>query len=291
MGLRHLRAATNLDDRLRVSATYDIHSERATAAGREFGTYAATSLDDAIGRSDAVVIAAPTHAHSTIAKNCLLAGLHCLVEKPLAPTEAACQELIDLAAIKNLALQAGHVERFNPAVQSLFAQNIASEDILSIAARRMNPPSNRAIEDDVVVDLMVHDLDVVGALKRSPVVSVTANKLAPEHCQAELTFGDGATASITASRSADIQTRDLEIRTKDGNYFVDYAKRQAAHEQETGIKKRESLEVSNGDPLEQQLSNFAECIRSSEQPRVTGTQALASMKLAWRIQAALGNSK
>ena len=286
MGLRHLRAASNLTN-VNVTAAYDIHPERAADAGKPNGTYTATSLDDVIGCSEAVVIAAPTRAHSSIAEHLLSAGIHCLVEKPLAQSEAECQSLIDLAAIKNLVLQAGHVERFNPAVRSLFTQQLTPEDILSITSRRMNPPTGRTIEDDVVMDLMVHDLDLIGALKNSPVETISATALGPEQCQAELTFADGAVAQVIASRTAETQIRDLEIKTKNGTYLVDYAKRRAYHIERTESSAENALDVSDDDPLEQQLLNFAESIRQSTQPQVTGVKAFATMKLAWRIQAAL----
>jgi predicted dehydrogenase len=293
MGRKHLQAARRVSG-VMLSAVYDSNNGRAVEAGESFDVSIAASIEDACNNSDAAVIAAPTRAHNVAAKACLEAGLHCLVEKPLAASEAECREIIDTAAVKNLILQVGHVERFNPAVEALLEQNIASKDIHSITARRMNPGSGRIIEDDVVLDLMVHDLDLIAALKCAPVVSISARNLGAEHSEASLAFADGSTAIVTANRNAAAQTRDVEIVANGGAVHVDYAKRAAWTNigVSTGANKNErrELPVGNGDPLEQQLAHFAACIRGAHEPRVSGEQALATMKLAWRIQAALKSS-
>ena len=289
MGRRHMQAAKT-DAAVKLSAVYDIHSDRAAVAAQEFGTHSAASLEVACGLANAAVIATPTRTHKAVAMTCLSAGLHCLIEKPLAPSETECRELIDTASVKNLLLQVGHTERFNPAVETLWDQNLAPGDIRSISARRMNPATPRVIEDDVVVDLMVHDLDVILALKCAPVLEVAARDLAAEHSEAILTFADGAKATLAASRTAPERIREIEVVTDGTVVHVNYADRTAwanhRRSGESGSLERCSLTVGGGDALQQQLAHFAACIRGAKS-RVSGDHALVAMKLAWRIQAAI----
>ncbi len=294
MGRRHMRAAKNCTA-VTLGAVFDIHRKRSTAAAQEFETVPAASLEEVRDLADCAVIATPTTAHTTVTINCLDAGLHCLVEKPLAPSEPECRKLIDTAAVKNLLLQVGHTERFNPAVEVLWNQNLAAADIRSISARRMNPPNPRVIEDDVVLDLMVHDLDMVLALKQSPVLEVAARELGAEHAQTVLTFADGTKATITASRTAPQRIRDIKVMTNCGAVHVDYAERTAWTDRSlNGVHasvERRALSVKRSDPLEQQLTHFAACIRGARAPRVSGDHALATLKLAWRIRGALKGLK
>ena len=206
MGLRHMQAARDVLG-VTLSAVYDSNAERAAEAGESFGASVAASLEAVCNMSDAAVIATPTRAHSAVTKTCLKAGLHCLVEKPLALSETECREIVDTAAVKNLILQVGHVERFNPAVEALLEQNLAPENIHSITARRLNPSTSRVIEDDVVLDLMIHDLDLIAALKCAPVVGISARNLGAEHSEAAMTFADGTVATVTANRNAAERTR------------------------------------------------------------------------------------
>lgn len=293
MGLRHMQAARDVLG-VTLSAVYDSNAERAAEAGESFGASVAASLEAVCNMSDAAVIATPTRAHSAVTKTCLKAGLHCLVEKPLALSETECREIVDTAAVKNLILQVGHVERFNPAVEALLEQNLAPENIHSITARRLNPSTSRVIEDDVVLDLMIHDLDLIAALKCAPVVGISARNLGAEHSEAAMTFADGTVATVTANRNAAERTRDIEIVTNNGATHVNYADRSARTS--IGLRamadkdEQRALHVESNDPLEAQLSHFAACIRGTHQPRVSGEHALTIMKLAWRIQAALKSS-
>lgn len=294
MGRRHIQASRGISA-VNLSAVFDSQLERTVEIAKEFDVCAARSLEDIYNTSDAVVIATSTPAHASLAIASLKAGLHCLVEKPLATSETDCRQMIDTAAVKNLILQVGHVERFNPAVEAMMGQNLESKDILSIAAQRMNPASGRVINDDVVLDLMVHDLDLILALKNSPVAEISAQNIGAEHSKASLIFADSTTATVEASRTAPERARTIEISVKNGTYGVDFAQRSVwtscdANNDET-TNSREALPVEKKDPLQQQLAHFVQCVRDAQNPRVSGEQALATMKVAWRIQAALkGNS-
>ena len=293
MGLKHMRAACT-NPAITLSAVFDRDEGRCKSTAEEFACIAATSLENACELAEAAVVATPTNAHYSVAIAFLNAGLHCIVEKPLAPTEPQCQDLIDSAAINNLVLQVGHSERFNPALEALWNQNLKCSDIRAIEARRMNPEAARPIRDDEILDLMVHDLDVILALKRSPILEVSAHKISKEHSKAILTFADGTKATLSASRKADRQVRDLEVVTNTRTTHVDYSEQRAWITYDLNRTESTSypqaMKVESRDPLQHQLTHFAESIRGEHPPRVSGEHALATMKLAWRIQAALKNA-
>jgi predicted dehydrogenase len=282
MGRNYVRALQSCPA-VRLTAIVDTAGEKTRDAAAESGCAVFTDFHDLIGVTDAAVIAVPTAAHDAVAVPLLKAGIHCLVEKPFALSESACRAIMDAAEAGNAVLQVGHVERFNPVVAALLARGIAPAHIRSLTARRMGPASARVTDIDVVMDLMVHDLDVVLALKPIPVTAVTAHGNA-DHTEAVLTFMDGATAALTASRITPQRARDLAIVTDAGVLHLDYFAKSLRDE--IGGES----ETFAGDALAAQLAHFAACIADRQQPRVSGQAALDVMRLAWRIQAAMGNA-
>ncbi len=273
MGRNYLRAARTAV--FPVSGIFDIDTARAQSAAGEYGCAVLNDLSNI----DAAVIAVPTAAHAGTALPLLQKGVHCLIEKPFAATEAECRQLMDTAAIARAVLQVGHIERFNPAIEQLLEREIAPEDIKALTARRMGPASARVTDVSVVVDLMVHDLDIVLALKRAPVTRVSASG-SRDHAEAILTFSDGAVATLTASRTASERVRDLSVVTGDGEHRVDYIAKSYAGAHEMPV-------VYAGDALGAELAHFIGCIHGKLRPRVDGEAGLAALKLAWRIEAAL----
>jgi UDP-N-acetylglucosamine 3-dehydrogenase len=279
MGRNYLRAAKGAG--IEIAAVADADAKQATSAAAEFGCTVATDLHDIT----AAVIAVPTAAHAGVAGALLKRGVHCLVEKPFAATEAECRALIETAAINRAVLQVGHVERFNPAIAALLALNVDPATITGLTARRMGPASARVTDVSVVVDLMVHDLDILLALKRTAVKHVEAvgNR---DHAEVRLTFADGTTASLTASRAAAARVRDLHVITAGAAYHLDYIAKSLL----TALPEQPAppAQIYEGDALAGELRHFITCIEDSLLPRATGEQALEVMKLAWRIEAALG---
>jgi len=275
MGRNYLRAAKAAG--IEIAAVSDINADHARAAAAEFGCRFVDDLSAA--DITAAVIAVPTAAHASTAGALLQRGVHCLVEKPFAATEAECRALIESAAINNVVLQVGHIERFNPAIAALRAKELDPAAITTITARRMGPASARVTDVGVVVDLMVHDLDIVLVLKRSSVTRVEARGNR-DHAEAQVTFADGTTAFLTASRTSPTRVRDLDVSTRDGGYHLDYIAKSLATDN--------ALETLTGDALAAELTHFLDCIQTNRRPDVTGDQALEVMKLAWRIEAALG---
>lgn len=275
MGRNHLRAAQAAG--IPIAGILDSNPAQAEAAAAAYACPVLTSLDGI----DAAIIAVPTAAHITTALPLLQRGVHCLVEKPFAASEPECQALIEAAAVNRAVLQIGHVERFNPAITALFARDIKGGDITSLTARRMGPASARVTDISVVTDLMVHDLDIVLALKPMAVTQVSAEG-SRDHTEATLTFADGATASLTASRTWPERVRDLDVRSGQSATTVDYIAKT--------VSANEITETYSGDALGAQLAHFIACIQNKRLPKVTGETALNVMKVAWRIEAALAKA-
>lgn len=280
MGANYVRALQNTTD-VRLTALVDHSVTRAHHLGAAIGARAAAHLDHA-GPVDAAIVAVPTADHADVAVPLLRAGLPCLVEKPLALDAKSCDALQEAAAVGSTVLQVGHVERFNAAVVALRALNLPRADIAQLTARRMNAGSARVLDIDVVLDLMVHDLDVVMALKGEPVTEVRATG-SGDHATAALVFADGSTAEITASRVTPGRTRDLALVMKDGTpYALDYIER--------SLRRGDAAVPVTGDanPLGRQVSAFAASIRTGTKPAVSADDAIAVMQVVWRIQRSLG---
>jgi predicted dehydrogenase len=291
MGRNHLRAAMTCPHATLVAIT-DVDSVRAQAAAREFGGEA-VSTSSLLGHIDAAIIAAPTALHVSLAVPLLLAGVHCLVEKPFAASEDECRTLIAAAEASDAVLQVGHVERFNPAVETMFAQGINASLVRKITARRMNPGSARVKDIDVVMDLMVHDLDVILALKKGVAVRDVGARGTADEAKATVIFADGCVATATASRLVEARTRDLDVALSDGFVRLDYVDKwvqvSRAEPGEEGLATvRPPVPVK--DAIASQLADFVSCIQNQRKPRVSGADGLAVMSLAWQIQAAMAEN-
>jgi predicted dehydrogenase len=280
MGANYVKAAQGVGC-VRIVAVVDEKVERANQVSAVIGARAAASIAYA-GEIDAVIVAVPSADHRAVAEPLLARGLHCLVEKPFALSEEDCRALMAAADAGGACLQIGHVERFNAAVQALLAQDLLASEIRSVTGRRMNAASARVLDIDVVLDLMVHDIDVVMALKRAAVTDVRATGT-KDHAVAALTFADGTPAHLTASRVTQGRTRDLVVEMKDGAvYAIDYIERTLSRD---GVP----LPVAgDANSLGRQMTSFARAVRTGTTPDVSGTDALAVMDVVWRVQRALG---
>jgi predicted dehydrogenase len=287
MGRRHLSVATSSSDVVLVAAI-DCDRARAEEAAQDSDCAAAVNTEGLAGQIDAAVIAVPTATHAAIAAPLLRAGVSCLVEKPLAATESEIAQMIDAARAGRAVLQVGHVERFNPAVETLLAAATSPSSIRALAARRMSAASARVTDIDVVTDLMVHDLDVVLALKGANIAAVQAEG-SDDHAVALLRYPDGAVATLTASRLTATRVRDLDVADDDAFFHLDYIGRTVTRTLKRGADHMATaqLAVPDSDALAAQLGDFVRCVRAKSKPRVSGDDALAVMRVAWLIQAAL----
>ena len=313
MGKNHLRTYKNLNG-FELVGVYDIFPEAANNAAEMFGIKAFSSLEEVAANVDAVSVVTTSVTHAEVGEFFLNKGIHCLIEKPLAATEEECKRLISAAEKNNVTLLVGHIEQFNPAVEQLRKILNNPNQICSLEARRMSAASGRITDVDVAMDLMIHDAEVVLSLVKSPVVNVHAsavrNAKSPsgkDYITALIEFANGTTATLTASRITQSRVRTLTVTTNDNYIDMDFINQSiAVHSQgrmhgvnqdnipenmRYGLKGSvENLFIMQAQPLNSELTHFANCINGKETPRITGQQALDALKVIWEVQKSLNTN-
>jgi len=304
MGVNHARVYRGLKG-AELVAVVDTDPDRAGSAAARFDCAAITDPAALPGLVDAVSVAVPSALHAAVAVPLMDAGIHTLVEKPLAASEADATAMIEAASRNGVALLVGHIERFNPAVRQLKEIVAGDHEILAVDARRMSAVSGRVTDIDVVTDLMVHDLDIVLDLIGERVIDVTARAVmrgatpGEGYVTALLGFEGGTLATLTASRITQNQVRELQVTTDHRFFSVDYSN------QELRIYRQGRIGGAGGDPtdssryvldvgtervfvrrvepLAAELEHFLDVVRRRAAPLVTGAQALEALRLVWRI--------
>ena len=268
------------------TAIYDTDAERAGELATLHGVKAASSLDEFLESVDAASIATPTSSHFEVARQLLERGKHALIEKPIAENPAHATELAQLAAERQLVLQVGHVERFNPVLSAL-EQRLTHPRF--IEAHRLSPYPNRSTEIGVVLDLMIHDLEIILHLVRSPVqtidaVGVPVLSRGEDIANARIRFEDGCVANITSSRISPERMRKIRVFQEDAYLSLDYQTQSGEmyRKTATGIE-REEVEIERDEPLKRQLASFIECATTGRAPKVSGFAATAALELAVEI--------
>lgn len=224
MGKNHMKTYKSLPG-VELVGVYDIFSDAAKAAAETFGIKAFSSMEEVAANVDAVSVVTTSVTHCNVGQFFLNKGIHCLMEKPLACSEEECRILIDAAKANNVVLLVGHIEQFNPAVEQMHKILSDSTRIRSLTAQRMSAASGRITDVDVSMDLMIHDIEVIQSLVKSPVVNVNASAVKtsdqPEgknYITALVEFENGVTANLTASRITQARVRTLTVTT-DTNYI------------------------------------------------------------------------
>lgn len=311
MGKNHLKTYKNLQG-VELVGVYDIFPEAAKAAADMFGIKAFSSMDEVAKNVDAVSVVTTSVTHAEVGSFFLNRGIHCLIEKPLATTEEECQMLIKTAKDNNVTLLVGHIERFNPAVEQMGKILSDTSKIRSLTAQRMSAASGRITDVDVSMDLMIHDIEVVQSLVKSPVVNVHASSVkTPDHksgkdyITALIEFENGATANLTASRITQARVRTLSVTT-DTNYIdmdfinqsinvhtqgrMPYVNQEEIPEwMHYGLKGSvEQLFIPTNQPLQAELTHFINCVKGNETPRISGENALDALRVIWQVQQKLG---
>jgi predicted dehydrogenase len=290
-GRNHVRVISQLPE-VELAAVVDADLEKAEGFAREYGSAAFASLDQLIdSKIDAAIVATPTVTHEAIASRLLEGGIDVLVEKPIADSSVAGERLARLAQERGRILQAGHLERFNPAVTAL---EKALTIPLFFEVHRLSVFTPRSLDVDVVLDLMIHDLDIVLRFTRElPVeiraagISVLSRKV--DIANVRLSFASGCIANLTASRVSVEQVRKLRL-FQPGEYIsLDYQRQDAVR---LGVGKGESpqigfepLPVVRGEPLRLELEAFFQAVRERSRPRVDGWQASQALSTAELILA------
>jgi predicted dehydrogenase len=282
-GRNHVRVVAE-NPRARLTHVVDSNLKRAKEQAELHQAKPAESLDEIIGQVDAAIVAAPTSEHAAIGCRLLEAGIDLLVEKPIAATVAEADRLVDAAARHNRILQVGHLERFNPAIIEL--ERIATTPLF-FEIHRMSVFTLRSLDVDVVLDLMIHDLDIVLALARGELSDIRAagiSILSPkvDIANVRLEFSGGCVANLTASRVSTEKVRKLRI-FQPGQYIsLDYARQSAAVctvGGDAGLAF-EQLPIQTGEPLKLQLDAFLDAVATRKPPKLNG--AVARHSLGWR---------
>jgi predicted dehydrogenase len=317
LGKEHARIYAELaaTGQIHFAGVHDASPAQAAKIAEKLGAPVFASLDEALAGAEAFSVVTPTPTHFELAKRILSAGKHALVEKPMTDNAAHAAELVQLARDKSGVLQVGHVERFNPVLKYL--EQVAT-DPRFIETHRLSPYPKRSTEIGVVLDLMIHDLDVVLGFVNSPVASVDAVGIpvlskSEDIANARLRFANGCVANLTVSRVSPEKMRKIRVFSggADPNHVsLDYQKqegfiyrvaREGEHES-SFLKKlllskestivsefagrkvvREPVPIEKEEPLKLELQDFIRCVQAQLTPKVSGAVAKRSLDLAFEI--------
>src|SRR5712691_9632609 len=289
MGSNHARVLAEFPGVV-LAGVADSDRKQALYVGGTLGCPAVGSIEELLDRGvDAVSIAAPTHLHRDIALACIARGVHVLVEKPIASTVAEGEDIIAAARRAGLTLMIGHVERFNPAVQAI-AEAILNEDILSIVITRVGPFPPRMSNVGVVIDLAVHDIDLICWFTGSKIVEVQpqlSNAVAEREDVALLQFrtASGVLAHINTNWLTPFKARTVHVATKRKYVIFDLLNRQVTEcygFQPDGSYSMRHLSVGHAEPLRAELMAFISAVRAGTRPPVSGEEGVASLEIAIR---------
>jgi predicted dehydrogenase len=291
MGRNHARIYDELPETDLVGV-FDADDERAADVAADFST-TARPRDELLEAVDVVSVAVPTQFHYENARRALESDVHVLVEKPFVEDVERGRELVDVADERGLTLQVGHVERFNPAVRTLY-DLVDDLEIRGISTARLGPPVDRQIDDTVVMDLMIHDVDLVLDIVGGDVVdySVTATHDC-RRANVNLEFDSEVTASLTTSRISREKVRGLTISAESCRVHVDYLDQTVEIHHSTSPPADgdvhhfgrhpdalvETLSVERTEPLRAELRSFVEAVTTGRDPVVTGEQGLRVLRL------------
>jgi len=304
LGRYHLQRLIELPQ-AQVVGLFDQDKEKGEEVAKSLGVRAWPNLSDLLKEAEAVVVAVPTSSHYEVVMEALSQGLAVLVEKPIARQLDEATEMVEMAQSKGKILQVGHIERFNPAFTALRGMEIEPR---FIEAHRLSPFHPRGMDVAVVLDLMIHDLDLVLALVNSPLKSVEAMGVAVVSDQeditnARLSFENGCVANLTASRISAKSMRKLRIFQRDSYLSLDFIQKNIEVYRllpSSGGNNGERIYELNGkslirelitdkgiDPLREELSSFLSAIAGHHPPPVSGEDGLQALRLALRVLEAI----
>jgi predicted dehydrogenase len=300
---------------VKLAGVYDVDSQRTQKLAAEFGVKAFSTLDDLLSQVDAVSIATTTQTHYEVALQVIKRGVHLLIEKPITATIEQAKMLTEQAEKTGLKLQVGHIERFNPAILALEPYNITPLFIESHRLAQFNP---RGSDVAVVLDLMIHDIDLILSLVKSKVTRIDANGIAvisdtPDIANARLQFENGCVANVTGSRISQNKMRKMRLFQRDAYISIDFAQGLAevfrlVDEQTPNVKptmmlgkidqgqhKRiivyEQPEVQEVNALKYELERFVESIQKNTETPVTGRDGLHALEVAREILQIIDSQK
>jgi predicted dehydrogenase len=295
MGQNHVRVYRSLPD-VDLVGVCDADQARAAEIAAEYGTTAYTQ-DELLEAVDAVSVAVPTRFHEPVVRECIDAGVHVLVEKPFVDDLDAGRELKRAAEDAGVTLQVGHIERFNPAVTAL-SDIVKDLDVIAVEAHRVGPPLDRDLGDSVVMDLMIHDVDVILSLVDDEVRTVSGiGTRDTQYATATLQFENDVVANLTASRLTQKKVRTLTVTARDCRIDVDYMDQTIRihrrsfpdvlrKDGKTRYRNESLVErplVERKEPLRSELASFVEAAKTGAEPEVTAEQALRAIEVTRKI--------
>ena len=247
MGKNHLKTYKSLPN-VELVGVYDIFPEAAQKAAETFGVKVFSSMEEVAEKVDAVSVVTTSVTHADVGEFFLNKGIHCMMEKPLATSEEGCRRLINAAKKNNVVLLVGHIERFNPAVEQMGKILSDTSKIRSLTAQRMSAASGRITDVDVAMDLMIHDVEVIQSLVRSPVINV--------HSQGRMPY----------------------VNQENIPEWMNYGLKGSV----------EQLFIPSNQPLTAELSHFISCVNGEATPRISGENAFDALKVIWEVEDKLG---
>jgi predicted dehydrogenase len=285
LGTQHARILSYLEE-AELKGVADIDFNKAMQIGNRHGVNYYENFEEMLDEIDAGIVATPTSEHFSISMELLNKGKSVLVEKPITETIEQAEQLVSYAKKNGAILQVGHLERFNPAVEAI-------EDMITepkfIEVQRLGSFSARSLDIDVVLDLMIHDLDIIMSLIKDEVkvikssgIHVLSDKI--DIANARLEFGSGCVATLTASRVHQGKVRKLRIFEPTSYYSIDYIDQEVKafplNGRQTDIK---TLKIKKEEPLKKELQNFFQSIRDGKMRKVSGEEGLRALKLAYSV--------
>lgn len=297
LGQHHARLYASLPGSTLVGVI-DQDQGRASVIAQKHGAQVFSDLSDFLKQVDVVSIAVPTSGHYSVTKACLEAGKHVLVEKPIAVLPIEARELVELAKRHRRTLQVGHSERFNPIMQ-VMRPHIRKPMLFE--CHRLGTYNGRGTDVDVVLDLMIHDLDLVLSCDPGPVEDVRATGVTvlsstSDVSNARVQFRSGCVVNLTASRISPKAMRQWHVFQSDGCVSIDFKSRQGVIGRRSvepsgkPIVAAEEVQAGDGEPLKLQLESFLHTIHTESRPIVSGEDGVAALELAHRVLSAMAVS-
>ncbi len=290
LGQHHGRIYSQLP-KIELVGVVDVNEERVKEIAQRFSTSPYLNYKELRGKVEAVSIAVPTFLHYKIARDFLKWGIHILVEKPFTQTVEEAEELLSLAKKKERILQVGHIERFNTAIEELEKR---IENPRFIESHRLGPFKERGTDVGVVLDLMIHDIDIILNLVHSEVSQIDASGVSvlsqkEDIANARLKFANGCVANITASRLTKEEVRRIRIFQDNTYISLDYLKQELLIYRK--IQQKIVVEkpfITKQEPLKRELESFVECVRCGKRPLVSGEQGKKALEVVDKILQQIG---
>lgn len=295
LGALHARVYTQIKN-ANLICVCDIDKKRAKKIARKYHSWHFPDYHTLFDKVEAVSISVPTNLHYKIAKEFLENGIHVLIEKPITNTLKEAQELIDIAKKKDLIMQVGHVERFNPVVRAVES---LLKDPKFIECHRAGPykKKKRVKDVGVVLDLMIHDIDIILSLVKSEVQHIEAvgiSTISPfeDTANVRLTFKNGTIADIIASRVTEEAIRKITVSQKDSQIVMDCLHVDAYEVKKIDSKiRKHKIKIEKREPLKQELKSFISCIQNNTRPLVSGEEGKLALGIALDILEKINSSK